>query len=278
MHLTISQRAWEPELEEAVLPMLHSMGVKALELAPPKLRPHLLQWTHQQLDDYAGYLGAFGIKSVALQSLLSFIPDLSLFGNDEQRQKTTNKLVAMAPLAARLGAKKWVFGSFQVRKRNELSSHEADGVMSSWLCELGNQLAVHGIQFLIEAVPALYGADYLTGHDEVAELVTKVAHPNIGFHLDLGTCYLENPSEKHLSHWASMAQHVHVSVPHFGVVHEFENIPHKIYAEALQHCKASYLSIEMFEKVTQGMPLGSALDNLKQSIAFVQEQYQSVLD
>jgi len=276
MQFTISQRAWEANQQDDILPILHSMGVTALEVAPPKFPGHLLNISDHDLATYNQQLKNYGIEVVAMQSLLSFLPGLALFQEVEARQRTLDTVLAMAPKAAQLGAMRWVFGSFQVRKRGELSLGAADAIMVPWLHELGDALAAFGIQFLLEAVPAIYGADYLTMHDEVAELVKQVQHQNIGFHLDLGTCFHELASLRQLEYWASIATHVHVSIPHFGLIQDEPKMPHALFAQVLAGSPAPYLSIEMFEKVTaDGQKNG--YDGLKRSIEFVQEHYASVL-
>src|SRR5689334_25414305 len=109
--LAVSNIAWEPSEDAAVVEVLRREGVTGVEIAPTK-------WREKPFDANAADVAAYrrswedrGLRVVSLQALLFGRPDLQLFASAESRRQLGDYLRRVIDFAAAVGAHAMVFGS-----------------------------------------------------------------------------------------------------------------------------------------------------------------------
>ncbi len=111
MKLSISNIAWDLSEENKVMDIMRSYNLNGIEIAPTKLWEIPIDLSDQTITDYLKKTESFGLRIVAMQSLLFNRNDLCIFADQDSREKTYEYLCGMIQLAARIGAKNLVFGS-----------------------------------------------------------------------------------------------------------------------------------------------------------------------
>lgn len=214
--LAISARGWDKDFDPVVGKTLAQHHIWALEAAPGKIGVNTSYPTDAEAVAYRKFWADAGIQIIAMQSLFFGHPSLHVFGNDQVFSQTVDHLVRMAELAEVLEAKYLVFGAYQVRRRGPISISEADDRFLDYFSKVMAQLQGSNVTFLLEAVPATYGADYLTMHYEIEEIVRKIGHPQVQMLLDVGAAYTNRETLAEVRRWAKMSPHIHWAVPGFG--------------------------------------------------------------
>lgn len=268
MHLSLCHRAWEPTHNEAVAVLMQQYGIKFLETASGKYPHGLANALVPDLEKAKGFWAGHGVTIVALQSLLYGAQLKPVLSSTEAAATAAHALKALILPSQLLGIKTWVFGSYQLRSRGDLSVVNAHEKMTAFLLLLAPELAAAGITLVVEAVFAHYGADYLNTHAEVWQLVQMVNHPNIKMHFDLGAAFLNHEDPDMLRPFLSYCHHIHLSAPGFHAISDLPTKTIREWAVLLKDCPAEYLSLEMFEHVTF-----TGLASLEASIVLVQKYF-----
>ncbi|WP_374353639.1 sugar phosphate isomerase/epimerase family protein [Chitinimonas sp.] len=214
MRLSISNIAWDVADDAAVASMLASHGIDAIDVAPSKYFPDPAQASAAQITSVRNHWAEQGIAIVGMQSLLFGTSGLNLFGPPEVQHAMLAHLAAVCRVAAGLGATRLVFGSPKNRDRGALSAAEAVDVAQPFFRELGDIAHSHGVVLCIEANPQRYGANFITGTEEAAQLVGLIDHPGIRMQLDIGTIAVNGECiDSLLARHADLVGHVHLSEP-----------------------------------------------------------------
>lgn len=260
--LAISARGWDIDFDPVVRKTMAKHHIWALETAPGKIGVNTSNPTDAEGVAYRQFWADVGIQIVAMQSLFFGHPSLHIFGNDQVVSRTIDQLVRMAELAEVLDAKYLVFGAYQARRRGSISNTEADDRFLDYFSKVMAQLQGSNVKVLLEAVPAAYGADYLTTHHEIEEIVLKIGHPQVQMLLDIGAAYTNRETKAEVRRWANISPHIHWAVPGFGRLDQSDQgleLIHSIWDatntdrglgnEKMESAAVSYpqISIEMFE-------------------------------
>jgi D-psicose/D-tagatose/L-ribulose 3-epimerase len=244
--LAVSNIAWDPPEQDAVLALLRELGVSGIEVAPTKFWP---DWVGSEPESAAEWRRAFASKHFDLPSMQAILfgkPELQVFGSDPVREATLDHIGRVAELAAALGAQPLVFGSPRNRDRGQLSPDEAFAIATEFFREAGRRCAPHGVWLCIEPLPEAYGSNFINRWREAADLVRAVDVPGFGLHLDTGCIHLagDDPAEAVLA-CKGMIRHFHVSEPHL-VDLGHPAIDHRRVGEALLEAEyPGWISIEM---------------------------------
>ena len=133
MKLAISNIAWLAEEEGIVLPILKDYDVNGIEIAPTKYWHNLIEATPGDFLNKKKFLNAAGFEVPAAQALLYGHPELTIFADEESRNRTLNYLVQVGGLCSQMGIRVLVFGSPANRRRNTIVQGNGYGYRLSLL-------------------------------------------------------------------------------------------------------------------------------------------------
>lgn len=271
MNVAVSHIAWPLECERTAAELLASHGIPGVEVAPTKVWPKPLDATQPELAAYRRFWESFGIRIVAIQSLLFGRDDLELFGTREQRRLTFTQLSGMMRVAAALGARALVFGSPKNRRLNGLSVESANRIAVDFFSLAGEVAAGYGVILCIEPNPSQYGCEYVTTSAEALQLVNRVNRPGFGLHLDTACLSLsEEPLPQAIHHCVDSIAHFHASEPHLSLLGH-GGVDHPQAASLLRQADyRHWVSAEM--RYTSGAPVESFLPPV---LAYLQSVYGS---
>jgi sugar phosphate isomerase/epimerase len=267
MKLSISNIAWDPHEEEDVISLLQNNGVSGIEIAPTKLWP---DWTGADpvtARKFRTHLNEKGFKIPALQAILFGKPELQVFSNPETQTRLVTHINHVAELANALGAKVLVFGSPKNRDPGSRTPPQAMTEASAFFKEAGAACNNHGVQLCIEPNPKVYDCHFLTHWQEAAKMVSDVAHPGIGLHLDTACIYMESDDVIHaIQESAGNIAHFHISEPNLSDFSD-PKIDHAAIGKTLRDIHYDgWISIEMRRS-------SQPLNSIKEAISRVHEWY-----
>ena len=260
MKLAVSNIAWDPEEQEAVLGLLRDRGVPGIEVAPTKLWPDWAGAEPRSAADRRQSFASEGFELPSMQAILFGKPELQVFAPDAIRGATLQHIGRVAELAAALGARILVFGSPRNRDRGELSRGAAFAAAIDFFREAGRICAGRDVWLCIEPLPAGYGSNFITRWREAADLVRAVDAPGFGLHLDTGCIHMagDDPAEA-VRACGDMIRHFHVSEPNLVDLHD-PVVDHRRVGEALRQVGyRRWVSIEMRRADDPLRSLGEAL-------------------
>ena len=243
--LAISNIAWEPSEDDAVVAVLQREGISGIEIAPTK-------WREKPFDASAADVAAYrrcwedrGLRVVSLQALLFGRPDLQLFAAGDSRARLADYLSRIIDFAAAVGAHALVFGSPKNRVRGTLPMADAIAIAADFFRGIGGYCTDRGTTLCIEANPVEYGCDFVTSTAEAVALCREVGHPGIRVNVDLGgiTMSHENAPAA-ISSARDVIGHYHASEPNLAEIGAAS--PHADAGRALFATDyAKWVSIEM---------------------------------
>lgn len=214
MRLSISNLAWEPDQDEAVVELLQQHGVDAIDVAPSKILPDLHSATDAAIDVVRGWWADRGITIVGMQSLLFGTQGLNIFGAADVQAAMLQHLGTVCRVGARLQAPRLVFGSPRNRDRGTLADERVRDNAVNFFRRLGDVAAGHGVLVCLEPNPQRYGANFMTTSAETAQVVRAVGHPCIRMQFDTGSLAVnEEDPDTVLKTCADLIGHVHASEP-----------------------------------------------------------------
>lgn len=221
MRIALSTLAWDAADDGAVAALMKRHEVDAIEIAFGKHFPRPSEVAADGVRAFRERWACRGAQIVAAQSLLYGAPPLNIFGSESDRRELLARLSHVCRISSGLGATRLVFGSFRNRDRGDRSETEAAAIAVSFFRALGRLADSHGLVVCLEAVPARYGANFITSTPEAAALVAAVGHAAIRLHLDTGTMAVNGEDAAWIiTAYASLIGHVHASEPDLAVLGE----------------------------------------------------------
>ncbi len=269
MRLAVSSLAWKPEDVSEVAAVLARHEVGGIEVAPTSVWGG---WAAALAESAAGLPAPLrGFSRPAMQSLTFGLPDHAIFASMEAEDRLLAHLEKVFALAARLGCRALVFGSPRDRRRGELTPVQAAAAYSAFAARVAPLAAAQGVLFCLEANPASYGCDFVTGTEQLLELHAALRRPGLGLHFDTGTAAVNGEDLPALIRQAgTLLDHLHISEPQVGTFsHPAEH--HGAIAEALASISyPHWVSIEMLRG-----PRGP--EDLDEALRFVRRAYAPLL-
>lgn len=227
--------------------LLQTLGVAEVEIAPLRAVTDPGAPDPAQAAAYRQFWQGHGIQIRAMQALLFGCEGAALFEDAAQRQRLVARLTGVIELAARLGARRLVFGSPGQRKRGSRVEAELAAIATEVFGGLGHLAARDDICLCIEPNPPVYGCDWVTTASEGAAIVRAVGEPGFGLHLDTAGMWLAgDDGPQAVSAFMDVLRHVHLSAPQLGPVQRGGDVSHGAVLSAL--AAAGYdqtVSIEM---------------------------------
>lgn len=247
MRLAVSNIAWHPAEDDAVLDVLREQGVDAIEIAPTRLWADPASVSESEAREASARFADAGLSTVSFQSLLFARPDLTVFDDEGRRAELVDYLRLIAGLAGAMGAGRLVFGSPKSRTvPDAMPPEEAFDIGVEFFRAAGHAAAEEGTMLCIEPNPPAYACNYITTAAEGIALVEAVASPGFGLHLDAAGLVLAGDDPAAAARSAGrLVKHVHASAPQLG---ELENdvVDHDGFARALAEIGyGGIVSIEM---------------------------------
>ncbi|MBM0741015.1 sugar phosphate isomerase/epimerase [Phormidium sp. CLA17] len=267
MKLTISNIAWTDAEDEAVLALLPSLGVNAVELAPTRIWSEW-EFAPPEISAYREYLQTQGLVCSSLQAIVYKKPDLKVFGSAAERAGLIAHLKRVADLAVALGAKPLVFGAPKNRDRGNLDDKTAFAQAADLFAEVGDYCQQQGVCLCIEPNPTDYACNFITDSQSGAQLVRSVNSPGFRLHLDAAGMHLAGENiPQALESTIDVLEHIHISEPNLGTF-SAPQVAHKQVAATLRSLDWNkWISIEMRAS-------DDAIANITQAIAMVKEIYE----
>lgn len=214
MRLAISNIAWNKDEDYAVSELLRSFNVNAIDVAPGKYFPDIRTAKDKEITNVKQWWADRGIEITGMQALLFGTVGLNMFGDEHSCDDMLQHLRAVCRIGAGLGASRLVFGSPKNRDRSGLSNDEVLKKAVTFFRRLGRVAEDYGVIVCLEPNPSRYGANFMTGSEETARIVSVVDHTAIRMQFDTGSLTIngESPDEV-LKANARYIGHIHISEP-----------------------------------------------------------------
>lgn len=243
--LAVSNIAWEPSENDAIVDVLQRAGVAGVEIAPTKWRDKPFDASAADVAAYRRWWEDHGLRVVSLQALLFGRPDLQLFASPASRQALGDYLRRVIDFAGAVGAHALVFGSPKNRVRGDLAMTDAMAVATGFLRDIGSYCIERGTALCIEANPTEYGCDFVTTTAEAVALCRAVDHPGVRVNVDLGGITMAGEDVTAAIESArGVIDHYHASEPNLTEIGA--GSPHSVAGRALNEIGyARWISIEM---------------------------------
>lgn len=219
MKITISNIAWDPAENDAIIQIIKDFGLRSVEIAPTKLWAQPEQVNEQDILEVKSWWNKQGLEIVSAQSLLYGHPELEIFGSAENRTQTFDYMAKIIRVCGKLGAKALVFGSPKNRLTHDLPETQVMQIAVDFFRGLAGVAEAAHTCLCVEPNPPQYGCDFIRTGAEGVELVRQVDHPGFRLHLDAAAMTLNG------EHYAQTIEasfpwlhHFHVSDPFLGLV------------------------------------------------------------
>lgn len=271
MRISVSNIAWDPHDDPAVVELLEKHGVDAVDLAPGKYFEDFANTSDDQLVRVRRWWADRGIEIVGMQALLFGTQGLNLFGNPQVREHMLAYLGQVCRIGQGLGARFLVFGSPRNRDRSGLEDRAALDIACDFFRRLGDIAARQNTVICLEPNPPVYGANFMTDAATTAEVVRAVDHPAIRMQLDVGALTLNGESAAGvLSGDADLVAHIHASEPQLKWLGRCGTDHGPVASAVRRFCPDRIVTIEMLKDGD------SPLVGIDHALAFAQRWYGKV--
>jgi sugar phosphate isomerase/epimerase len=262
LKLALSNLAW-PDHSLDVLRYVSDLGVQGIEVAPTRLAP----WGSLTLSIVSQYridLENVGLCIPSFQAILFGKSELQLLGSELSFSSLCRHIDFISRLARVAGASILVFGAPKNRLLLDNSLPAANDLAVFRLKILADIAFQNNVSIGLEAVPKKYGCEFITSYIESLDIVHKVAHPGLVFHLDSGCTYLNNDDlGSAICNAGDAIRHFHVSEPHLCNLNK-PSFYHSVASNALRHANYSHwICIEMVSDSTSFFDLKTAINFVK---------------
>ena len=267
MKLSVSNIAWDPHEEDEVISLLQNNGVLGIEIAPTKLWPDWKGADPGSASKIRTHLNEKGFKISALQAILFGKPELQVFSDADTQARLVAHISHVAELASALGARVLVFGSPKNRDPGTRTPQQTVTEAKAFFKQAGDACNAHDVQLCIEPNPKVYDCNFLTHWQEASTMVSDVAHPGIGLHLDTACIYMEGDDVvRAIQESAGNIAHFHISEPNLSDFSD-PKINHADIGKALREIHYDgWISIEMRRS-------SQPLTSIKEALSRVHEWY-----
>ena len=263
--LSISNIAWNPEIDEKVASILSKHDLKYIDIAPSKYFKNFHTTTLTEVQELKVWWKKRNVDIYGFQSLLYGVGDKNIFRSEEDRSFLKKHLEKVFWIAQNLGARFLTFGSPKNRDVKGLSQCEVNDISYDFFWEIGELASTYGVVFCVEPNPEQYGANFLTSTQSAYEFVKKLNHKNVRMQLDSGTILL-NEESMDFQNFKDGVGHIHVSREFLRPIYDSPSEGLEKVIDALAPLAAPVLTIEMLhnEKI-------SVLEQIDLSISFLSE-------
>lgn len=264
MALSISNIAWNPNLDRSVAELLCKHDVHYIDIAPGKYFNNLMEADTQEILSVKRFWNMRGISIIGMQSLFYGTKGFNIFG--ESYIVMLSYLDIICKTASILGARFLTFGSPKNRDRSGLSDSETLDKALSFFYMAGKIAQNHSVVLCLEPNPKEYGANFLTTTKETYNFVKMLNHPCIKLQLDVGALILNDEKNTVIDICSDMIGHVHISEPQLKPIGTNQD-EHLVFSLVIKKLKSNK-TIEMLTADTK-----DPLKDIEKSLVFVKELY-----
>ena len=246
--LSISNIAWDSELDALVASKLRSLGINLIDIVPGKYFSNFSQVSDEQVRQLKRQWNDRGFSIIGMQSLLYGAHGLNLFAGDSVQKNMLSNLSHVCRIGAGLGARNLVFGSPKNRDRKGLTDQQTLEMGLAFFYQLGEIAKSYDVSICLEPNPECYGANFLTCSLDTYAFVSKLNHSHVKMQLDTGTLFINNEPPEIIAKIENKIGHIHISEPFLSVLGT-ENVEHSKLGILLdRYCSNRPRTIEMLIK------------------------------
>jgi sugar phosphate isomerase/epimerase len=252
--ISISNLAWAPSENTAVLALLRKHEIAAIDVVPNKCFSNLETVDANEISLVRKWWNDAGVRIVGMQSLLYGTAGLNLFGEQETRERMLSHLSRICRIAGGLGEGVcMVFGSPRNRNRAGLEKARALEMAVAFFQKLALVAGDRDVKICLEPNPVEYNSNFMTTADETAEVVSRVGHPSVRMQLDTGAIRLNKENVREiLAKHAEHIGHVHVSEPYLAPIETEQGEHQKMGREIKEVLPRCYACVEMAQVGERG--------------------------
>lgn len=259
MRLSISNMAWTAEHDADMYAFLQREGFTGLELVPTRIFPSLPYGHISEAKDWAAQLKeVYGLVVSSMQSIW-YGRQEKVFGSAEERRVLVDYTRRACEFAQAIGCHNLVFGS--PRNRETLNLDNDYPVAIDFFHTIGETAAEHGAVIAIEPNPTIYNTHFINYTEQAVELVDRANSQGLKVNYDLGTVIENQEDINYINSIDEYVNHIHVSEPYLAPINPIHKAYHKALVVYAKQHEATYLSIEMGNKVD--------VENVKQIVKYL---------
>lgn len=211
MKLSISNIAWEPELDSQVYELMKQYGFGSLEIAPTRI---FKENPYDNLDEAGQWqkrlVREHGVVISSMQSIW-YGRQERMFGEPKERAALCDYTRKAIDFAASIKCRNLVFGC--PKNRNVPEGMDTDSIAIPFFRHMGEYAIQKGTIIGMEANPPIYGTNYINSTRSALDLIQRVGSEGFKLNLDVGTMIQNGESVEMLEGKELQINHVHISEP-----------------------------------------------------------------
>lgn len=247
MRLSISNIAWSAEHDADMYAFLQQKGFSGLEIAPTRIFPTLPYEHVSEAKDWTAQLKEnYGLSISSMQSIW-YGRQEKVFGDADERKVLVDYTRQACEFAQAIGCHNLVFGNPRNRETQSLAKDYP--VAIDFFHTIGEIAAEHDTIVAIEPNPTIYNTHFINYTEQAVELVDRAKSKGLKVNYDLGTVIENQEDINYINSIDEYVNHIHISEPYLAPIDPIHKAYHKTLVAYAQQHEATYLSIEMGNKV-----------------------------
>ncbi len=249
MEVSISNIAWERNMDKKIKSILLEKNIKFIDIAPTKYFQDIIAVSDKDILKIRDYWKESGINIYGMQSLLFGTKNLNIFSSDIQQNSMLEYLEKILEIGNKLGTEKVVFGSPKNRDKKNLNDEVALDISIKFFRKLSCIAENFGQIICLEPNPEKYGCNFMTSTKETARIVNEVDRRSIKLQLDIGSILINNEDiEIICKQFKDIISHIHISQPDLAPISIDKNSQLKIANFVKENFGNNIATIEMLTK------------------------------
>lgn len=241
MKLSISNIAWNSNLDDQVYEIMKQYDFTGLEIAPTRLfseQPYekineAREWKEKIFSEH-------GFIISSMQSIW-FGRQERIFGTKDERKILIDYTKKAIDFAASIECKNLVFGC---PKNRNIPDGADPKTAIHFFKESGDYAADMGTTIALEANPTIYNTNYINDTLSAFELMERVKSEGFKINLDLGTILQNGENISELTGRVHFINHIHISEPGLKPIEE-RVVHEKLKQLLIDEDYQGFISIEM---------------------------------
>ena len=241
MKLSISNIAWEQDVDEQMYKLMQVLSYNYLEIAPTRIFPKSPYNRIEEAKHWAkNIITNYNLSVCSMQSIW-FGRTENMFNSDNERQILIEYTKKAICFAESMGCRNLVFGC----PRNRMINDNIDAnIAIPFFKILGDYAYKHKTVIGFEANPTIYNTNYINTTASAIELINLVKSPGFKLNLDIGTMIANNEDIKIVENNVDLINHVHISEPYLEKI-QSRTIHNNLAKLLKEHNYSRCVSIEM---------------------------------
>lgn len=261
MNLSISNIAWDGDVDKQIYELMGLLSYNYLEIAPTRIFPEnpynrlkeAVHWSKNIFDNY-------GLSVSSMQSIW-YGRNENIFNSDYDRDILIEYTKNAIDFAESIGCRNLVFGC----PKNRILPDDIDAnIAIPFFKTIGDYAYEHNTVIGLEANPTIYNTNYINSTASAIKLINIVQSPGFKLNLDIGTMIANNEDVTVIEKNVDLINHVHISEPYLE----------KIQNRTLHNDIASILLKDNYDKcVSIEMKKGCSVLKLTEIMKYVKSLF-----